>query len=164
MTKRKTRAERELGGNAGKRPLPAGGPQPVPASTRAPRGLQRGALKIWRKLAPLLSRRGILDELDTFSLSDACVVLYRLREAEAILERDGLIVEGYRGSLVKHPATTIAASYRAAWQRYATKFGLSPSERTGIEVAIEDEPDDLAELLFRVAGGRRQQNAGPTEQ
>lgn len=146
---RKPTALKRLAGNPGKRPLPEHEARPDPASTRAPHGLPREALKYWRKLAPRLAQVGLLSELDTYAAADLVTCLARMKEAEAIIEEEGIVIPSDRGGLVRHPAVMVANGYRAAFQRYCAKFGLTPSDRAGLEVFIEEEPDVLDQLFQR---------------
>jgi phage terminase small subunit len=50
------------------------------------------------------------------------------REAEAVLRRDGLIVEGREGGSRPHPCVAIARDARIAFARIIAQLGLSDAE------------------------------------
>jgi P27 family predicted phage terminase small subunit len=72
---------------------------------------------------------------DTAALVDLCTCVVRLAQAEAAIAEHGVLVDGYRGSLVKNPAVTIAMQYRAAVVRWCGEFGLTPASRA--KLALE---------------------------
>lgn len=140
-----------LEGNPGHRPvkapveLPAGDGVPEP-----PARLPEGARRYWRMLAPLLVQVGLLTEADGPALADLCLCLHRIDQAEALLEKDGLVVTTAKGPR-KHPAAALAKEYRAHAQTWAKRFGLDPYSRGALDVAPKDVKDEIAELL---EGGR----------
>lgn len=105
---------------------------------RMPAGLTPEVQRAWRRVVPALAEHG-LQPVDTTALVDLCVCLVRLGEAEAAITEHGVVVMGYRGSLVKNPAVSIAASYRQALQKWADRFGLTPGARAKL---ILPEPED----------------------
>ncbi len=130
------------------------------ASLRCPDGLPDDAQKVWRRIAPLLAERGLLTALDVETLRDLCLCAARLREAEALVKKNGLLVDGYRGSKVKNPAATMAREYRQDLYRWAAKFGLTPGDRSAFDMPEPDNEPSLAEQLWRMAG-EESKAAGP---
>lgn len=80
------------------------------------------------------------------ALADLALCLHRLREAEAIVEREGLVVQGRDGPKA-HPATRLAKDYRQAAQAWAARFGLTPHARGSLDVKPAGVKDPLEELL-----------------
>jgi P27 family predicted phage terminase small subunit len=105
---------------------------------RMPPGLAPEVQKVWRRLIPAILEHG-LQPVDTPALVDLCTCVVRLQEAEAAIERHGLIVKGYRGGAVKNPAVSVAANYRAALLKWVDKFGMTPASRSKL-VLPEQEP------------------------
>ena len=138
-----------LAGNPGRKPVPQPVelPQGVP---EPPARLPEGARRYWQMLAPILVRVGLLTEGDGPALADMCVCFYRLEQAEALLEQDGLVVQTAKGPR-KHPAAALAKEYRAHAQTWAKRFGLDPHSRGALDVMPQGIKDELAELL---EGGR----------
>lgn len=145
-----------LTGNPGKRPLNDSEPQPDPTPPRCPSWLSRQAKAQWKKLAPELTRLGLLTSVDEGALAGYCSALAELRHAEQTLQREGryLVVGGFfvetpgappgedgkpagewrGGSVHPHPAM---ARQAAAWQavrQFSALFGLDPSSRSRLSV------------------------------
>jgi len=147
VSHRKPTVLKVLAGNPGHRPLPRGEPRPDPASGRVPAGLSDSARVFWRKLSPRLLKVGLLTELDELALAQLCVVLAELEEMTAVVKRDGYLIEGYRGSKVKHPLLpSIAANRKAAATLFA-KFGLSPVDRGHLDMAAPESEDEFTVFM-----------------
>jgi P27 family predicted phage terminase small subunit len=101
---------------------------------RMPSGLAHDVQAAWRRFAPLVAEHGVTPA-DATALLDLCTCVVRLAQAEAAIAEHGVLVEGYRGSLVKNPAVTIAMQYRAALHRWCDAFGLTPASRA--KLALE---------------------------
>lgn len=128
-----------LEGNAGKRPLRTDEPQPAPASLEPPAELAGEALAEWNRLAPELSRLGLLTVVDRPFLIVLCEAWATYRLAREILTRDGVLVAAGRdGGLVKNPAAQVARDQADLMMRYGSRFGLSPSDRVRLAVAPDD--------------------------
>jgi P27 family predicted phage terminase small subunit len=112
---------------------------------RMPHGMDKAAVKHWKKMIPGIAARGIIQPTDIPALKDMCEVLARLDECEAILSKEGLVVDGRMGP-VRNPAATMASQYRGAWLKYAARFALTPVDRAGITVSSPKEKS-LAETL-----------------
>jgi len=134
-----------LSGNPGQRPVNT--PPPLPAGVPAPpEDLPEGARVLYEQLAGVLAPVGLLTEADGPALADLALCLHRLREAEAIVEREGLVVQGRDGPKA-HPATRLAKDYRQAAQAWAARFGLTPHARGSLDVKPAGVKDPLEELL-----------------
>lgn len=103
------------------------------------------ALAEWQRVVRLLRDRGDLSELDQAGLADYCLCRVRLEECERQIAEQGVLIQGQRG-LVKNPALQIARQYRAAMQKWADLFGLTPASRSRISVPkaeADDDPDGM---------------------
>lgn len=127
-------------------------PKPKPIAPACPKDLPREAERLWKSLAPKLERLGLLTETDGPAFADMCLCWARLREAERDISERGLLVPGERG-LVKNPAAQLAREYRAGLQKWAARFGLTPADRSALDLPA-DEDDDLDRLLDRLWGER----------
>ncbi len=160
--KPKPTALKVLTGNPGQRPLNHDEPQPSATPPKCPAWLSKQAKAEWRKLAPELSRLGLLTLVDEGSLAGYCSALAAFRSAEETIQRDGEYVimggvwepvldadgkeipdgkggvkmrcrEG-TGQMQPHPALV---QLRAAWKAvkdFSALFGLDPSSRTRLRV------------------------------
>jgi len=126
-------------------------PRPPAASGYCPRDLPESAKKWWRKVAPVLAELGLLTVLDVPAARDMILCAARLVQCEQLIEEKGILVPGARNEgLVKNPAIAAANQYRAALYRWASKFGLTPSDRAGLQVLSEEREPSLAEVLFNM--------------
>lgn len=122
---------------------PAAPPLPGP-----PRRLSAAERRAWREVAEAAPWA---DARDAVLVERAAVTLARLREAEAQVARDGLVIEGRQGGPVRHPALATARAADDALARWLSGLGAGPvgrarlGERTG-----EDADDPMAQLLARV--------------
>ncbi len=110
----------------------------VPA---APAALTQLAKKVWRKeLAPLVAARKIAaHELPLFA--SYCSATARIDEAQAEIDRHGLLVTSATGELKRNPATTIQKEAIALQARLASEFGITPASRNKNE-SFNDREDD----------------------
>jgi P27 family predicted phage terminase small subunit len=69
-----------------------------------------------------------LRETEAVAIGDRCLCFQRVMEAEEIVSREGMTIQGSRGE-VTHPALRMARDYRAAMQRWDLELGLMPSSR-----------------------------------
>ena len=98
--------------------------------------------------APALESLGVIGELDEGALAAYCLSYARWREAEAELEREGLVVTGHRPAPRKHPAAQLARDYSGEMRSWAKQLGLTPASRQSFDMAQVHEYDDrLAEIL-----------------
>jgi P27 family predicted phage terminase small subunit len=148
--KPKPTAIKELAGNPGKRPLNKQEPKPGQPDLRVPRGkLPRDGQRLWRVIAPMLDRLGVLTEADVPALEMLCLHYAVVRMAWEELERDGSVVaEGVMGGIKKHPAVSVLRENSLAFRAYLTEFGMTPSSRVRVKAGDGEKDKSLAELLF----------------
>jgi P27 family predicted phage terminase small subunit len=117
--------------------------EPVPSDGLAPCPdyLSSGAQAVWDRLAPDLSRRGVLTtwDADVFALyCDLVDLAWRAREHLEL----GLLVKGRRDGVITTPAWRIYRDAIAEIRALAQEFGLTPSARSLIRV--RGLPDAIA--------------------
>ena len=122
--------------------------EPVPgaASVERPEWLSPDAKAMWDRLAPDLHRQGVLSPWDVDAFAALCASYCSWREAQQIVDREGVLVDGYRGSMVKNPAAQLARDYWQTFVQAAGRFGMTPSDRAALSVGGESGGDD-ADLL-----------------
>ena len=126
-------------------------PKPAPLQPDPPKGMSTEARREWRRLATLLEPLGLLTRLDRDLLARYCenvVIRARLREQ---LDREGLTVDGYRGSVVKHPAWQQYREVSALLGADGDRLGLSPAARLRMPLS-EPEPDEDSEISRFLTG------------
>lgn len=140
-----------LQGNPGKRPLNKNEPKPEPRAPYCPRWLSKRAKEEWKRIVPELEKLGLLTKIDMAALAGYCQAYARWREAEEILEREGLTMEHTNKAgatnVSLHPAFFAAQKYLAQMKAFATEFGLTPSSRSRINLPEQKEEDEFEAFL-----------------
>ena len=136
---------RVLEGNRGHRPLPKDEPQPRSDYTPCPIWLKGKARQEWKRITPELRRLGLLTIVDRAALAAYCQAYTRWVEAEAIVEKEGLIFTTDKGYLQQRPEVGIAQKAMQIMKAFAAEFGLTPASRTRISVSQKPEPQDPME-------------------
>lgn len=122
-------------------------PKPELASADPPESLPPEAVIRWNRYAPVLIRLRVLTELDRATLADLCVVEARLAECNRELDKDGVVIAGARGGLVRHPAVMAANAYGARALQLRAKLGMSPVDRAKVSAQAEYVQDDFEAYL-----------------
>lgn len=121
---------------------------PTRALLKPPRGLPPEALAEWKRVAPELDAMGVSTVLDRAMLVGYVLNYARAIQAEAQIEKEGMIVENDRGGHSQHPAVRIARSSWDLAMKFASDFGMTPASRTRIKVK-PPEAEDAFEKFFR---------------
>ncbi len=82
----------------------------VPKLPKPPKTLSREAAALWRGL---ISEYGIADEGGLLLLGTALEAFTRMRQAQAALDKDGLVIQDRFDQFKAHPATIIERDSRA---------------------------------------------------
>lgn len=110
-------------------------PLPTEAAIVPPVQLSEGAQKVWDRLAPDLSDKGVLTawDCDAFLIyCDAAATYYECRAAIG----NGYTVKGsVKDTQVKSPLWRIILDCIDVMAKIGGKFGLTPSDRAGIDIS-----------------------------
>lgn len=136
-------------------------PKPHPVAPRPPAGLSHYARECWRMHAPELERLGLLTVLDgasfrlaceSYSIALAALDAMRPKKADGTPDRRKKYHEviyadpRHQGSLRRHPALLVYGPAVADYRAWASRFGLTPSDRVGLRpgapIGVEQEDDD----------------------
>ena len=124
---------RVLEGVRGHRPL--NDQQPNPSGRASPpRWLSRRARAQWRRLAPTLEACGLLTAADETAFAGYCDAVANYIAATRKVEREGQIIESPQGPRVA-PWVRAQGDYLEKIIKLGQRFGLTPSDRTGIKVS-----------------------------
>lgn len=153
----------------GKATVPGRGRKPKPARTKAlsgskhsnpsaiefgdtiqdvepPEWLDDLATTMWRTVAPMLCRQGVLQLTDLHNLEVFCSAYSTFRESEQHVAQNGIVVVGATGGPVKNPALTAKNEAARQMASFGENLGLSPSARArliGTERKTENEFDEF---------------------
>lgn len=142
-----------LRGNPGKRPISEREPKPPEGPPTCPRHLDAKAKQEWKRVSKLLLAMGLLTKVDRAALAAYCQIYSRWVQAEDMVRKHGMVVVVGKEKqyIQKSPYLSIAERSLEMMDRYLRKFGLSPADRSGLEVPnpIDEEEDELDRLLSR---------------
>lgn len=142
----KPRALKILAGNPGHQDLSRRELKAPPIAPPIPTWLDREAKAEWRRCAPHLERLGLLTQLDMAAFAAYCQSYARWRQAERILQAEGLTFETDSGYVQQHPAVAIANKYLSAIKTLCCEFGMTPSSRMRFTLPDEDDDDPFGIL------------------
>jgi P27 family predicted phage terminase small subunit len=100
------------------------------------------ASDIWRRIAPALAASTRISDAQREVVVTFCIAQARTWQAERVISRDGLLVVGASGGLVKNPATTVVNTYASILRAARVELGLSPSAAARIAVPQTPESAD----------------------
>ena len=128
----------EIQGRPGHRTPNQNEPKPTTASVNAepPIKLDAHGVKFWRDHFAGLVELGILTELDIPTFALLCEIWGQCIEASEMLTRTLDMAERKQWSVIQRSA-------RADFLRYASRFGMTPSDRTGLICPAPPEADSL---------------------
>lgn len=106
-----------------------------------PSWLSTEGKKEWRRVMPILIQRRILTTADLGSLESYCTSIGAMREAQRLLNEEGLVMDGKR-----HPAFGIMNSAQTTARLCAAELGLTPVSRSRPSIREDGDDDDLNPL------------------
>ena len=131
-------------------------PIPPEGNPKMPRGLSDVAKREWTELVKLLSGMHVLTKADKLALWGACVCYADAKEADKILQAEGLtVMSGPDGDIPKkHPAVAIKADSLRLLKGYLIEFGLTPASRARVEQLPQPKlPSEMERFQARRKGG-----------
>lgn len=84
----------------------------------------------WRTVAADLAERKLLNDAMRGSLDAYVMTLWTMRQAQAALDKHGVLVDAGNGILKQNPAASMLGKARDASIRLATELGLTPASRS----------------------------------
>lgn len=105
---------------------------------------------VWRELVEPMRGAAVLDLVDAPALEamSRCVVRWRLAEAE--VDAEGLFWVLPTGHKQAHPGIAVAQKAQAEYRSWCSRFGLTPSDRVGLGLAVvrnKSLAQDLADKI-----------------
>jgi P27 family predicted phage terminase small subunit len=141
-------------GNPGKRKINDAEPVTNMLLAEPPEHLSGEALKEWHRVAGELNSMGVITGIDAAVLAAYCQSYGRWVEAERVLTKmknsaDGLLIKTTNGNYIQNPLVGIANKSMADMVKYSTEMGMTPSSRSGIKIANNNEPANPFAALHR---------------
>ena len=116
---------------------PAAGGRP-----RMPADMSEDSKRVWRRVIRDFGSSGVLTGADTDALRAYCEAVARYVQAARTLEQSGPLVRGARhGELIKNPLHQVVRDNAILIRAFARELGLTPSARSGLEVAKPEVVD-----------------------
>lgn len=115
-------------------------PQPKPVAARCPSWLSAETKIVWRRTARQLKAMGLLYAADEDILTAYAGAVVTYARATALVDSDGLLVEGRRDGMVTNPAVRIQRDAATLIRMLASELGLTPASRSRLnaqEVAAD---------------------------
>ena len=127
-------------------------PEPGPGKVTCPGFLSKEAKAEWRRIAPELTRLGLLTPLDRAAFAAYCASYARWVKVEMMLLDKGVLVKGAKGQMIVSPLLWISTSAMKQMLKFGVEFGLTPSSRSRLVGMAPDKGDWLDELLGTTRG------------
>ena len=106
---------------------------------KPPSDLTPLAQQVWRTELPPLVRAEKIAAHELPMFKSYCSATARVDEAQAEIDKHGLLIVSGSGELKRNPATTIQKEAIALQARLATEFGITPASRNKNERFVDDE-------------------------
>ncbi len=113
-------------------------PTPTEASVAPAMPLSAGAQAIWDRLAPDLTDKGCLTPWDADAFTVFCDAAATYYETRALIG-SSYAVQGSVKNTVVNPLWRIMRDCAEMMARIGARFGLTPSDRAGIDVSASTE-------------------------
>lgn len=99
--------------------------------------------KKWKEVTSALKRLGLIDSADGTHIEGLCRQYQLAKEADKIIDRDGLCVEGSMGTTIKNPACTVSDAAWGKVRSYCNDLGLNHLSRQRMESSTTQVEDDI---------------------
>lgn len=114
--------------------------------------------QVWERLAPPLEDRGVLTEWDVDLFAVFCTAVVHHRRAVELVNQTNVLTKAAGAShVVKNPALQVVRDQAAILAVFASRFGLTPADRSRLSLPEESDDADVAFLdLVRTPMGDAQ--------
>ena len=120
---------------------PKADPKAPQVNLRCPFPVKSIAGRKWREILRGLQKFGIVDEIDAAHLEGFCAAYQLAKDADRLVAKEGLMVAGSMGQLVKHPALAVSSDAWNKVRHYGNDLGLTYLSRTRMDGNTSDESD-----------------------
>ena len=132
-------------------------PLPRRAAPQMPRGMDREAQKVWRRVVREMRGSDVILAADVDVLRCYCEAVSRYAQAAELYAKSSPLMRR-DGELVKNPLHQVVRDNADAVRLFARELGLSPSARAGLRVEPSAVAGDIEDVLgppprLRAVGG-----------
>ena len=124
-------------------------PRPELKAPSCPAYLSAAAKAEWKRVAPSLEAQGLLTDFDLAPLAAYCELYARWKKSLREIEKHGEIIVNVKGIMQTSPWVLIARSSEKEMRIYAGLFGMSPADRSKVNVVPKDKPGNPADRFFK---------------
>lgn len=114
-------------------------PDVPPGKPECPEWIVGEAREEWERITADLFSMNVLTERDRAAINAYCVIHDRWQKALAEINRSGLTLASKHGDY-ENPACKIAARCEDQMQRFLSKFGLTPADRSRVNIKEQTAP------------------------
>lgn len=102
---------------------------------------------LWKQLGPVLRRAGLLTELDRGCFEALCVNYDMMVSMTLLIQKEGEVIKDARGSLKKHPATSVLNAFMSLFRQSCCDFGCTPASRGKMGIQFKNTEFDPVEAF-----------------
>jgi P27 family predicted phage terminase small subunit len=96
------------------------------------------ASRMWRKMAPMMKRGGVLTEADQLGLANICMDAALIENSWAQIKQTGLLVKQTESKMIRaNPLLQVVQQTQDRLTRSLREYGLTASARSRIHVGTE---------------------------
>jgi P27 family predicted phage terminase small subunit len=107
----------------------------------APSWLPKFAKTEWARVVPALVRARSLAQHELSTVESYCLAVSRIRECEAVIQKQGLTYVSPTGECKRRPETTLLKENIEAARRLAAECGITPASRSKNKGGATDDED-----------------------
>jgi P27 family predicted phage terminase small subunit len=104
----------------------------------------------WKQVIGWLTEMRVIASVDHDLIETYAMTYAEMMENTKLVQQEGHCIEGAKGLMVRNPRTVVLANQRATVLKMIAELGLSPSSRTRLKAAPQQEEDVFGELMKRM--------------
>lgn len=115
-----------------------------------PKGLDKTGQEVWRWAVETCAAAGRpLQELHRVALLGLCDARADATSSGDIIEKEGVLIDGGREGMKRHPATSIRSQALTIARAYLAELGLTPTSSSRLPAKVEKPKDNPFASLRR---------------
>ena len=117
---------------------------------KVPTTLRRRGRELWKRICDGYKGTRVLQTTDRAALEALCIEWDTFHAAMADVRKRGVVVASARGDgdMIRNASIMVANSALERWHRLAAGFGLTPADRSRLDVPkVEEEDDPLTAII-----------------